>query len=78
MPGAPTDIRAVRVLELNANHHAYQTMKGGLPPATRTRPHASPRSCTQALLIAGELPEDPAMYSELVCTLDLTNDLIYP
>lgn len=27
MPGAPTDIRAVRVLELNANHHAYQTMK---------------------------------------------------
>ena len=27
MPGAPTDIRAIRVLELNANHHAYQTMK---------------------------------------------------
>ena len=27
MPGAPTDIRAIRVLELNANHHAYQAMK---------------------------------------------------
>ena len=67
MPGAPTDIRAIRVLELNANHHAYQAMKEAFDAGDKDK--AARILHAQALLIAGEPLEDPAAYSELVCTL---------
>ena len=70
MPGAPTDIRAIRVLELNANHHAYQTMKEAFDTGDKDKAARIARILhAQALLIAGEPLEDPAAYSELVCTL---------
>ena len=70
MPGAPTDIRAVRVLELNANHHAYQTMKEAFTAGDKDKAARIAKILhAQALLIAGEPLEDPAAYSELVCTL---------
>ena len=70
MPGAPTDIRAIRVLELNANHHAYQTMKEAFDAGDKDKAARIARILhAQALLIAGEPLEDPAAYSELVCTL---------
>ena len=70
MPGAPTDIRAVRVLELNANHHAYQTMKEAFTAGDKDKAARIAKILhAQALLIAGESLEDPAAYSELVCTL---------
>ena len=70
MPGAPTDIRAVRVLELNANHHAYQTMKEAFAAGDKDKAARIAKILhAQALLIAGEPLEDPAAYSELVCTL---------
>ena len=70
MPGAPTDIRAIRVLELNANHHAYQTMKEAFDAGDKDKAARIAKILhAQALLIAGEPLEDPAAYSELVCTL---------
>lgn len=70
MPGAPSDIRAIRVLELNANHHAYQTMKEAFDAGDKDKAARIARILhAQALLIAGEPLEDPAAYSELVCTL---------
>ena len=70
MPGAPTDIRAIRVLELNANHHAYQAMKEAFDAGDKDKAARIARILhAQALLIAGEPLEDPAAYSELVCTL---------
>lgn len=70
MPGAPSDIRAIRVLELNANHHAYQTMKEAFDTGDKDKAARIARILhAQALLIAGEPLEDPAAYSELVCTL---------
>ena len=70
MPGAPTDIRAVRVLELNANHHAYQTMKDAFTAGDKDKAARIAKILhAQALLIAGEPLEDPAAYSELVCAL---------
>ena len=70
MPGAPTDIRAIRVLELNANHHAYQTMKEAFTAGDKDKAARIAKILhAQALLIAGEPLEDPAAYSELVCTL---------
>ena len=70
MPGAPTDIRAVRVLELNANHHAYQTMKEAFAAGDKDKAARIAKILhAQALLIAGEPLENPAAYSELVCTL---------
>ena len=70
MPGAPTDIRAIRVLELNANHHAYQTMKEAFDTGDKDKAARIAKILhAQALLIAGEPLEDPAAYSELVCTL---------
>lgn len=70
MPGAPSDIRAIRVLELNANHHAYQTMKEAFDAGDKDKAARIAKILhAQALLIAGEPLEDPAAYSELVCTL---------
>ena len=70
MPGAPTDIRAIRVLELNANHHAYQAMKEAFDAGDKDKAARIAKILhAQALLIAGEPLEDPAAYSELVCTL---------
>ena len=70
MPGAPTDIRAIRVLELNANHHAYQTMKEAFDTGDKDKAARIAKILhAQALLIAGLPLEDPAAYSELVCTL---------
>ena len=48
MPGAPTDIRAIRVLELNANHHAYQTMKEAFDAGDKDKAARIARaSCTR-------------------------------
>lgn len=71
MPGAPTDIRRrCGVLELNANHHAYQTMKEAFTAGDKDKAARIAKILhAQALLIAGEPLEDPAAYSELVCTL---------
>lgn len=70
MPGAPADIRAVRVLEFNGDHHAFAAMQEAYDAGDKDRAATIARILhAQALLIAGEPLDDPAAYSELVCGL---------
>lgn len=70
MPGAPADIRAIRVLEFNGDHHAFQTMQAAYESGDKDKAAAIAKILhAQALLIAGEPLDDPAAYSDLVCGL---------
>ena len=70
IPGAdPNAMKAVRVLELNLDHPAVKK----LDQARQSDPDRAAAMAkvllSQAELAAGILPEDPAAYGELVCSL---------
>lgn len=70
MPGAPADLRAIRVLEFNGDHHAFQTMREAYEAGDKDKAATIAKILhAQALLIAGEPLDDPAAYSDLVCGL---------
>ena len=62
--------KAKRILELNADHPAYAAVKAALDSGDRERAGKLVELLhSQALLIAGEQLDDPAAYSDLVCSL---------
>ena len=68
MPGAPDHLKAIRVLEFNANHRAYKAMKEAFEADDKERAAKIAKVLhAQALLIAGEPLEDPAAYTEMIC-----------
>ena len=70
LPGVDAKaMRAVRVLELNAEHPAVQAVDK-LRESDPERAGKMARVLLgQAELMAGITPEDPAAYTELVCSL---------
>ena len=70
MPGAPEHLKAIRILEFNAEHPAYKAMAEAFAEDDKEKAAKIARILhAQALLIAGEKLDDPAAYSELVCSL---------
>ena len=70
MPGAPEHLKAIRILEFNAAHPAYQAMAKAFAEGDKEKAAKIVKILhAQALLIAGETLDDPAAYSELVCSL---------
>ncbi|MBQ9045766.1 MAG: molecular chaperone HtpG [Oscillospiraceae bacterium] len=70
MPGAPEHLKAIRILEFNAAHPAYQAMAEAFAEDDKEKAAKIAKILhAQALLIAGDTLEDPAAYSELVCSL---------
>lgn len=64
--GVPT---AQRILELNINHHAVQTLKNTIGTDSEKAEKLVNILHAQALLIAGEELQDPSAYAEAVCSL---------
>lgn len=64
--GIPT---AQRILELNINHHAVQTLKETIGADAEKAEKLVNILHAQALLIAGEELDDPSAYAEAVCSL---------
>ena len=63
-------LRADRVLELNASHHAFEAIKAAYESGDKDRAAAMSKILyAQSELIAGVEVEDPTAYAELVCTL---------
>ena len=63
-------MKAQRVLELNAAAPAYAALKGALDAGDRDKAGRYAKVlCAQAELLAGLPLEDPAEYTELVCSL---------
>ena len=63
-------MKAQRVLELNAAAPAYAALKGALDAGDKDRAARYAKVlCAQAELLAGLPLEDPAEYTELVCSL---------
>ncbi len=70
MPGAPENLRAIRVLEFNGDHPAFQTMQAAFEADDKDKAATIAKILhAQALLIAGEPLDNPAAYSDLVCGL---------
>lgn len=70
MPGAPEHLKAIRILEFNAEHPAYQAMAKAFADGDKEKAAKLAKILhAQALLIAGEKLDDPAEYTELVCSL---------
>ena len=70
MPGAPENLRAIRVLEFNGDHPAFQTMQAAFEAGDKDKAATIAKILhAQALLIAGEPLDNPAAYSDLVCGL---------
>ena len=70
MPGAPEHLKAIRILEFNAEHPAYKAMAEAFAADDKEKAATIAKILhAQALLIAGEKLDDPAEYSELVCSL---------
>ena len=70
MPGAPEHLKAIRILEFNADHPAYQAMADAFAEDDKEKAAKIAKILhAQALLMAGETLDDPAAYSELVCSL---------
>ena len=68
-PQAAKEMKAGRVLELNPDSGAFAALRAALEgDKERARPYAE-LLYDQALLIAGLPLEDPAAYTELVCSL---------
>lgn len=62
--------KAKRVLELNAGHSAFAAIQSALDSGDKERAAKLVEVLhSQALLIAGEELEDPAAYTEMVCSL---------
>ena len=63
-------LRADRVLELNASHHAFEAIKAAYESGDKDRAAAMSKILyAQSELIAGVEVEDPTAYAELVCGL---------
>ena len=70
MPGAPEHLKAIRILEFNAEHPAYKAMAEAFAADDKEKAAKIAKILhAQALLIAGEKLDDPAEYSEMVCSL---------
>jgi len=70
IPGAETSgIRAQRVLELNGQHAAFEALLKAYKADPERAKKMSEILLDQAMLIAGLPLEDPANYTELVCSL---------
>ncbi len=70
MPGAPENLRAIRVLEFNGDHPVFQTMQAAFEAGDKDKAATIAKILhAQALLIAGEPLDNPAAYSDLVCGL---------
>ena len=70
MPGAPENLRAIRVLEFNGDHPAFQTMQAAFAAGDKDKAATIAKILhAQALLIADEPLDNPAAYSDLVCGL---------
>jgi len=67
--GEGNTIRARRVLELNASHPAFEALKTAFSSDRDRAARLSEILLAQATLIAGLPLEDPAAFSELVCSL---------
>ena len=70
MPGAPEHLKAIRILEFNAEHPAYKAMAEAFAADDKEKAAKIAKILhAQALLMAGETLDDPAEYSEMVCSL---------
>ncbi|MCC8357355.1 MAG: molecular chaperone HtpG [Oscillospiraceae bacterium] len=71
LPGVPEgeNVKAHRVLELNANHAAFAALEKAWQEDKTKAAHLSMVLLAQAQLIAGIPLDDPAAYTELVCEL---------
>ena len=70
MPGAPEHLKAIRILEFNAEHPAYKAMAEAFAADDKEKATKIAKILhAQALLMAGETLDDPAEYSEMVCSL---------
>ena len=70
MPGAPEHLKAIRILEFNAEHPVYKAMAQAFAADEKEKAAKIVKILhAQALLMAGEKLDDPAEYSELVCSL---------
>ena len=67
LPGPPREVR--RVLELNAESHAFKALDSAVKSDTERARKLVDILHSQALLMAGEELEDPAAYTEEVCSL---------
>ena len=71
LPGVPDagNMKAKRVLELNASHPAFEALKNAYAEDKAKAKRLSMVLLAQAELIAGIPLDDPAAYTELVCGL---------
>ena len=68
-PNAAKDMKAARVLELNPDSGAFAALRSALTEDKEKAKTYAELLYQQALLIAGFPLEDPAKYTELVCSL---------
>ena len=70
LPGTdPNAMKARRVLELNLDHPAVKALDKVRTDAPERAAVMARVLLAQAELVAGIAPQDPAAYSELVCSL---------
>ena len=70
LPGVDANaMRARRVLEINADHAAIQALDAARENDRERAANMAKVLLAQAELVAGMMPEDPAAYSDLVCSL---------
>lgn len=69
MPGAEEKVKAQRVLEINAAHPVFATLKTLYPEQEAKLKDYAQILYTQALLIEGMPVEDPVAYTSAVCNL---------
>jgi len=70
LPGVDANaMRARRVLEINADHAAVKALDAARQSDPERAANMAKVLLAQAELVAGMMPEDPAAYSELVCSL---------
>ncbi|MBE6970447.1 MAG: molecular chaperone HtpG [Ruminococcaceae bacterium] len=70
LPGVDANaMRARRVLEINADHAAIKALDAARSADPARAANMAKVLLAQAELVAGMMPEDPAAYSDLVCSL---------
>ncbi|MDD3202572.1 MAG: molecular chaperone HtpG [Pygmaiobacter massiliensis] len=69
MPGTEEKVKAQRVLEINAAHPVFETLKALYPVNEAKLKDYAEILYTQALLIEGMPVEDPVAYTSAVCNL---------
>ncbi|WP_312102219.1 molecular chaperone HtpG [Pygmaiobacter massiliensis] len=69
MPGTEEKVKAQRVLEINAAHPVFETLKALYPANEAKLKDYAEILYTQALLIEGMSVEDPVAYTSAVCNL---------